>query len=138
MTEHSFPQLLISLVALLVAAKALGVVAQRLGQPSVVGELIAGVLLGSSLLGIVDPSDPVIHAMAELGVLILLFEIGLHTDLKSLMKVGNEAMIVAVVGVVLPFGLGYGVATLLGLTTIPAIVAGAALTATSIGISART
>ena len=138
MTEHSFPHLLASLVALLVATKTLGVLAQRVGQPAVVGELIAGVILGGSMLGILDPADPVIHALAELGVLVLLFEIGLHTDLKSLVKVGNEAMTVAVVGVVLPFALGYGVAAALGLSAIPAIVCGAALTATSIGISART
>lgn len=138
MTDHSFPDLLIALVALLVATKLLGVLAQRVKQPAVVGELIAGVLLGGSVLGIVDPNDPVIHSLAELGVLVLLFEIGLHTDLKSLLKVGNSAMTVAVVGVVLPFGLGYWVSHALGLGTIPAIVAGAALTATSIGISART
>jgi Kef-type K+ transport system membrane component KefB len=71
-------------------------------------------------------------------VLVLLFEIGLHTDLKSLMKVGNEAIVVAIVGVALPFGFGYYASTALGLATIPSIVAGAALTATSIGISART
>ncbi len=138
MTEHSFPHLLLSLVALLLATKFLGVLAQRVKQPAVVGELIAGVILGGSVLGIVDPNDPVIHALAELGVLVLLFEIGLHTDLKSLMKVGNSALMVAVVGVALPFGLGYWVAHALGLGLVPAIVAGAALTATSIGISART
>lgn len=123
---------------LLTTAKALGAIAQRIGQPAVVGELIAGVLLGTSLLGLVDPTDPVLHSLAELGVLVLLFEIGLHTDLKSLMRVGSEAITVAVVGVVLPFGLGYAVSQMLGFATIPSIVAGAALTATSIGISART
>ncbi len=138
MTEHSFPHLLMSLVAVLLATKLLGVLAQRIKQPAVVGELIAGVILGGSVLGILDPNDPVIHSLAELGVLVLLFEIGLHTDLKSLMKVGNSALVVAVIGVVLPFGLGYWVAHALGLGVIPAIVAGAALTATSIGISART
>jgi len=138
MTEHYFPQLLISLVALLTTAKALGVVAQRLGQPSVVGELIAGVLLGASVLRLVDPLDPVVHSLAELGVLILLFEIGLHTDLRSLMRVGKEAITVALIGVVLPFGFGYAVAMLFGTGAIPAIVIGASLTATSIGISART
>ena len=79
-----------------------------------------------------------LESLAELGVLVLLFEIGLHTDLKSLMNVGAEAMTVALVGVALPFGLGYGTSQLLGLDVIPSIVAGAALTATSIGISART
>jgi len=138
MAEHSFPHLLAVLVALLLAAKLLGVLAQKLGQPAIVGELIAGVLLGKSVLGILDPADPVILALSELGVLVLLFEIGLHTDLRSLMKVGSEAITVALVGVALPFGFGYGVAVLLGLSAVPAVVCGAALTATSIGISART
>jgi Kef-type K+ transport system membrane component KefB len=123
---------------MLAVAKALGAVAQRFGQPAVVGELIAGVILGSSVLGLVDPANPVIRSLAELGVLVLLFEIGLHTDFKSLVNVGNEATTVAVVGVALPFGLGYGVSIALGLAVLPSIVAGAALTATSIGISART
>lgn len=138
MTEHSFPDLLAVLVALLLSAKFLGVLAQRIGQPSVIGELLAGVILGKSVLGLLDPSDPVILAFAELGVLVLLFEIGLHTDFKALMKVGSEALTVGLAGVLLPFGFGYAAAVALGLSTIPAIVAGAALTATSIGISART
>ncbi|HEX6576692.1 MAG TPA: cation:proton antiporter [Gemmatimonadaceae bacterium] len=138
MTEHSFPHLLAVLVALLVTAKLLGVLAQRIGQPAVVGELIAGVILGKSLIGLLDPGDPVIHALSELGVLVLLFEIGLHTDLKSLVRVGSEALTVALVGVALPFAFGYAVGAALGLSTVPAIVCGAALTATSIGISART
>src|SRR5215203_5326957 len=138
MAEHSFPHLLSTLIALLVATKVLGVLSQRFGQPTVVGELIAGVLLGGSVFGILDPSDPVIHSLSELGVLVLLFEIGLHTDLKSLMKVGSEALTVALVGVALPFAFGYGAATMLGLSTIPSVLSGAALTATSIGISART
>ena len=123
MNDHSFPHLLITLVALLATAKALGSLAQRFGQPAVVGELIAGVLLGTSLLGLIDPADPVLQSLAELGVLVLLFEIGLHTDLRSLMKVGAEAITVALVGVVLPFGLGYGVSQALGLAVRPSIVA---------------
>jgi Kef-type K+ transport system membrane component KefB len=138
MTDHAFPHLLAVLVAVLLSTKLLGVLAQRIGQPAVVGELIAGVLLGGSVLGLLDPADSVIVALSELGVLVLLFEIGLHTDLRSLMKVGNEAIVVALVGVALPFGFGYFASTALGLPTVPSIVAGAALTATSIGISART
>src|SRR5918912_1328137 len=134
---HDFTHLLAVLVALIVSTKVLGEVAQRLGQPSVLGELVAGVLLGRSLLGVLDPADPVITAMAEIGVLVLLFEIGLHTDLESLIEVGSAALMVALVGVALPLVLGYGAAMWLGLGTIPAIVCGAALTATSIGISAR-
>ncbi len=138
MSQHDVSHLLVVLFALLVATKLLGVVAQRLGQPSVVGELVAGILLGKSVLGLLDPGDPVIHNLAQLGVIVLLFEIGLHTDIRSLLKVGTAAIAVALVGVALPFGLGYGVCIALGLSAIPAMVAGAALTATSIGISART
>ena len=138
MSHQDVPHLLAVLFALLVATKVFGLAAQRLGQPSVVGELLAGVLLGKSLLGILDPADPVIHDLAQLGVIVLLFEIGLHTDIRSLLKVGAAAIVVAIVGVALPFGLGYGVCIALGLPVIPAVVAGAALTATSIGISART
>src|SRR5918912_3282193 len=134
---HDFTHLLALLVAVILATKALGEVAQRLGQPSVLGELVAGVLLGRSLLGVLDPADPVLTAMAEIGVLVLLFEIGLHTDLESLIEVGSSALTVALVGVALPFVLGYGAAVWLGLNPIPAVVCGAALTATSIGISAR-
>src|SRR5919201_562549 len=124
-----FTHLLAVLVALILATKVLGELAQRVGQPSVLGELLAGVLLGRSLLGVLDPADPVITAMAEIGVLVLLFEIGLHTDLESLIAVGSSALTVALVGVALPFALGYGAAAWLGLETIPAIVCGAALTA---------
>jgi Kef-type K+ transport system membrane component KefB len=135
--DHSFPQLLAVLVAIIVATKLLGEGAQRLGQPAVLGELIAGVVLGGSLLGILDPADPIISALAEIGVIVLLFEIGLHTDLRALISVGSSATTVGLVGVIIPFALGYGVAHLLGLSVVTAIVCGASLTATSIGISAR-
>jgi len=134
---HSFAALLGVLVALIIATKVLGGLAQRFGQPSVLGELVAGVVLGGSVLGVLDPADPVIAALAEIGVLVLLFQIGLHTDLKGLIKVGTTATMVAAVGVAIPFLLGVIVARALGIETIPALVAGAALTATSVGISAR-
>lgn len=124
-------------MAIIVATRVLGELAQRVGQPSVLGELIAGVVLGRSALGVVDPTQPVIAALSELGVLVLLFEIGLQTDLRSLLRVGRAAAMVGLVGVVLPFVLGYAVSVALGLERLPAIVCGAALTATSIGISAR-
>ena len=134
---HSFHHVLGALVALLVGTKLLGELAQRVGQPAVLGELLAGVLLGGSVLGLVDPSDAVLHALSELGVLVLLFEIGLHTDVRSLAKVGGAAVAVAVAGVVLPCALGYWAAVALGLPPLAAVVAAAALSATSIGISAR-
>ena len=135
---HDIPHLLLVLAALLALAKLLGALAQRIGQPAVLGELIAGVLLGGSVLGLLDPADPVIGALSELGVIVLLFEIGLHTDLRSMQKVAIPATTVGVVGVVVPFVLGYAVAiTVLDLNPVASLVCGAALTATSIGISAR-
>jgi len=135
--DHAFVNILATLVAIILATKLLGALSQRFGQPAVLGELIAGVVLGGSVLGIIDPQGPVVFALAELGVLILLFQIGLHTELVALVKVGGAAASVGLAGVVLPFAGGYVVASMLGLETLPAIVCGAALTATSIGISAR-
>lgn len=125
------------LAALVTAARFGGSLATRIGQPTVLGELLAGIIIGPSLLGFVDPNDPFIHLLAEFGVVILLFQIGLHTDLGSLIKVGPAAAAVGMVGVVLPFGTGYLTARVLGVDLMPAIVCGAAMTATSIGISAR-
>ena len=119
MTEsHLFVDLLATLVAIILATKLLGALAQRLGQPSVLGELLAGVVLGGSVLGVIDPHSPVIFALAELGVLILLFEIGLHTELASLVRVGVAATSVGLVGVILPFAGGFAVSVMLGLDTL--------------------
>jgi len=131
------PDFLFLLVAILVAAKVLGELAERIGQPAVLGELVAGVLLGASLLGIVDPRVEIVHLLAEVGVVLLLFQIGLETNLGRLLQVGLASSVVALVGVVLPFAAGYLVAVALGLGVMPAVVAGAALTATSVGITAR-
>jgi Kef-type K+ transport system membrane component KefB len=127
----------IALAAALAAAKILGELAERLGQPAVLGELVAGVVLGPSILDLVDPHVPAIHVLAEIGVVILLFQIGLETDLKRMLGVGGTALTVACVGVALPFLLGDVVSRSLGLARLPALVTGAALTATSVGITAR-
>ena len=137
MDHLSVPQFLGLLVLMLGAAKLCGALAKAVGQPTVLGELVAGVLLGSSVLGLVNPSVDVIHLLAELGVIVLLFAIGLETDLGKLLKVGGSSAAVATVGVVLPFALGYAACRLLGLPNLVAIVAGASLTATSVGITAR-
>jgi len=135
---HSIPHLLLVLAALLVTSKLLGALAQRVGQPAVLGELLAGVLLGGSVFGLLDPNDQVIQMLSELGVIVLLFEIGLHTDVRSMASVLGTATTVAIVGVALPMILGYSALVgVLGLENIPALVCAAALTATSIGISAR-
>lgn len=137
----------LALAAILVSAKLLGELAERAGQPAVLGELVAGVLLGGSMLGVV-PRDGVpgelIHVLAQLGVLLLLFEIGLETDLREMFRVGAASLAVAVVGVMVPFGLGYAYwayaphpAGGQGELTTAAIFVGATLTATSVGITAR-
>lgn len=137
MGHLTIPQFLALLVVVLTAAKLCGALAKAIGQPTVLGELVAGVLLGSSVFGLVNPEVEVVHLLAELGVILLLFAIGLETDLGKLLKVGGASAAVAAVGVILPFALGYAACRLLGLSNLVAIVSGAALTATSVGITAR-
>jgi Kef-type K+ transport system membrane component KefB len=130
-------QFLKMLVVMLAVAKAGGWLAQRIGQPAVLGELLGGVLVGRTTLGWVNPQLETIHLVSELGIVILLFAIGLETDLGSLLKVGATSAAVAIAGVVLPFALGYAVCRLLGLGEQVSIMAAATLTATSVGITAR-
>lgn len=137
-------QILVALTALLVAAKVGGGVAERLGQPAVLGELLAGIGAGAlSLLGAdtlaFAARDPVVGALAELGVILLLFEVGLSTRLADLAKVGLSAFLVAGAGVLAPMALGI----LAGMWLLPdshpyvPLFLGAALSATSVGITAR-
>ncbi len=125
------------LALMLLTAKLCGALAQAIGQPAVLGEMLAGIVLGPSLLRLVDPHQPALHFLAELGVVILLVEIGLETDLKKLLAVGAAATAVAVVGVVLPYLLGTAAGRLMGLPQMATIVIAATLTATSVGITAR-
>jgi Kef-type K+ transport system membrane component KefB len=134
---HSFVHLLLVLAAVLLTTRALSVLAEHFGQPAILGELLGGIVLGASVLGILDPNDLAIHTLAQLGLLILLFEIGLTTDLRALTRVGGTATVIAVVGVVLPFVIGYVALSAMGIGRLAAIVCAAALTATSIGISTR-
>src|SRR5688572_16788952 len=127
---------LLAFAAALLGAKVFGELAERIGQPAVLGELFVGILLGPSLLGLV-PLSAGILLVAEIGVLLLLFEVGLETDLEELARVGGAAMAVAVVGMVVPFASGYLVTRAAGYPTLTAIFVGAALTATSIGITSR-
>lgn len=138
--EHSAlepSRIIIQIVIILFAAKIVGEIAERAGMPAVLGELLAGVILGGSLLGIVEQNE-VLRVLAELGVIILLFEIGLESDLEEFLGVGASAIAVAVIGVIGPFAVGYAAALGFGLDTITAIYIGATLTATSVGITART
>ena len=151
--EHlSVEKFILYLLIILVFAKAFGRLAERIGQPSVLGELLAGVVLSAGVLALIPSAEGMVgydmfHLLAEIGVVLLLFEIGLETRLVDLIKVGPVSALVAIVGVVLPFVLGYFSiiyfqkfailsleANMVGLV---AIVTGATLTATSVGITAR-
>jgi Na+:H+ antiporter len=135
---------ILALAVVLVGAKLGGEIAERLGQPAVLGELVAGILLGNlSLVGVSwagsIPEDATIDVLAKLGAILLLFEVGLESTVGDIMKVGGRAFTVATVGVVAPWVLGWGVGALFLPNSSPYVHAflGATLTATSVGITAR-
>lgn len=127
---------LVDIFVVLVAAKLAAEGAERLRLPAVVGEILAGVVLGPSLLGWVGSSELLV-TLGEIGVILLLLEVGMEMDLGELRAVGRSALSVAVIGVVVPMVAGVGAARLLGLDGTESLFVGAALTATSVGISAR-
>lgn len=127
----------ISLVAILLSAKLMGELFAWMKLPSVLGEVVAGVIVGPSLLGWVHV-DGVLLVLAEIGILLLLFEVGLETDVAQLIKVGPRSVLVAITGVVAPALLAYGVSVwILGLPFIVTMFICGTLVATSIGISLR-
>ena len=134
MTAHIF---FLQLMAILIAARLFAELAVRLQVPAVIGELLAGVVLGPSVLGWLDLTDP-IRLLAEIGIIMLLFEVGLETDVGRLIATGLRALSVATLGFVLPFVLGFAVSYwLFGLSLMAALFVGGTLTATSIGITVR-
>jgi len=137
MPELDIVRFIAELLAILLSAKLFGELAERLGQPAVLGELIGGVVLGTGILTFFHLNDPALTLMAEIGVILLLFETGIHSDLGQMLKAGPTASAVAAIGVVVPFALGWGLMTALGRGGMEAVFVGAALTATSVGITAR-
>ena len=129
-------ELLLGLVLVWLAAKLAGEGMERIGQTAVLGELLAGVIIGPGVLGLVHESAA-LHVLAELGALILLFEVGLESDVHDLLRAGLQATLVALVGVAAPFTVGYGVMHWLGYPALVAVFVGATFTATSVGITAR-
>ena len=125
------------LLILLANAKIAGEICERIGYNAVLGELLLGTLLGPSLLGILNPSNEIIAFLAEVGVLFLLFEIGLESNLKALLRVGIRATMVAIIGVVCPMILGFGMFMFLGYSFLVSLLVGATMTATSVGITMR-
>lgn len=130
-------EILRHILIVLVAAKVAAEVAERLGIPAVVGEIVAGILIGPSLLNAVGGGDEVLRTLGEIGVILLLLDVGLEMDLGELSKVGRTSLLVATIGVVAPMAMGFGAMELMGEDFNTALFVGAALTATSVGITAR-
>src|SRR5512141_1089297 len=103
---HGAETLLLQLFTIFVWAKAFGEIFERLRLPAVLGEILAGILLGPFGLGFIAPSDT-IFSMAEIGAIFLLFSVGLETSPQELVRVGRISINVAVAGVIIPFGLGF-------------------------------
>jgi Na+:H+ antiporter len=129
--------LLVLVACLLIAAKASGWLCQRFGIPTVLGQLLIGVLVGPSLLGWVQPNQ-VVSSFANLGVIILMFIAGLETNVKQMRRVGGVAFVSATLGVIIPFVAGTAFAYALGYSLPVSLFLGTLLTATSVSISAQT
>lgn len=143
---HASPiiSVLVSLITVLLTAKLGGDLFMRIGQPEVLGEIVVGLLLGNLTHFGIDTfayvkHDQILEILSELGVILLLFEVGLETNLKEMTKVGASSLIVAVLGVIAPMALGYFVSCyfLPEVGILPHIFVGATLAATSVGITAR-
>ena len=133
---HGHEQLLLELFAVFVSAKVVGELFERFRLSSVVGEILAGVVFGPYALGWIQPGDTV-YSIAEIGAIFVLFSAGLETSARDLIRVGGKAMQVAAAGVIIPFLLGFAYMKLRGDASSEAIFVGAAMVATSVGITAR-
>lgn len=151
-------EILLALFIILVSAKLMAEIFERLRQPAVVGEILAGIIIGPSVFGWVAPADFIVFIrqtgevapdlgninfaefvgiLAEIGVIFLLFNVGLETKPQTIFAVGKRAFVVAVLGVIIPFAAGYLIAFLWDGSNVEAMFIGAALVATSVGITAR-
>jgi Kef-type K+ transport system membrane component KefB len=127
---------LTQLFVVLLAAKLGDEVFKRLGQPTLIGEILGGVLVGPAVLGVYQVT-PETELFAELGVVLLLFQVGVETRIGDLLRVGGTAASVGILGVALPLGGGLALGAALGYPIAVSVLLGAALTATSVGITAR-
>src|SRR6266699_750280 len=128
--------LLLELFVIFVTAKAVGELFERISLPSVLGEILAGALLGPYALGWIPTSDT-IHSVAELGAIFVLFSAGLETSPSELIRIGTKSATVALAGIIVPFALGFAYMKLRGDASSEAVFVGAAMVATSVGITAR-
>lgn len=134
--SHGTDTLLLQLFTIFVCAKICGEVFERLSLPAVLGEILAGVLLGPYAANIINPSDTII-SLAEIGAIFLLFTVGLETSPQELIRIGRRSFNVAIAGIVLPFCCGLLYLKLRNETTHEAAFIAAAMVATSVGITAR-
>jgi Kef-type K+ transport system membrane component KefB len=144
-SAEGYLALLLALAVLIAAAKFLGEISMRLGQPAVLGELMAGLILGPTFLGVLDlpvlgasAMGGIIHQLGQLGVIWLMFAAGLEIELGDLRKSGRPALLGGTLGVVAPLALGWGVAWAFGYPLIESVGIGLVLSATSVSISAQT
>ncbi len=128
--------ILFHILVVLVAAKVAAELAERVGIPAVLGEIVAGIAIGPSVLGLVE-ADEVLHVLGELGVILLLLHVGMEMDVAELGRVGKASLFVALLGVAAPFIGGTATGLALGQEMKTSVFLGAALTATSVGITAR-
>lgn len=134
MEAHTF---FLYLLVILLTARLFAELAVRLKSPSVIGELFAGIVIGPSLFGWIEPVEA-LKLMAEIGIILLLFEVGLSTDIKRLVRSGRKSITVAILGFVAPLLFGFSVAYwLFDLSLLVSLFIGGTLTATSIGITVR-
>lgn len=134
MEAHTF---FLYLLIILLAARVFAEIAVRLKSPSVIGELFAGIVIGPSLFGWIEPVEA-LKLMAEIGILLLLFEVGLGTDINRLIRTGKKSTLVAIMGFVVPLVLGFTIGyRFFELSLLESLFIGGTLTATSIGITVR-
>jgi Kef-type K+ transport system membrane component KefB len=129
-------ELPLSMLIVFGSAKLLAGLFERFGQPGIVGQILAGVLIGPSLLNWIHPNE-LLDALAELGVIFLLFRVGLEIKSSELFKVGGTALAVAMLGVVVPFVSGWLILLAFGKSQVESVFVGAAMVATSVGITAQ-
>lgn len=129
--------LIFELAVILLASKLAGALSMKLGQPSVLGKLLIGILLGPSVLGLVTNTD-ILKELSQIGVILLMFMAGLETDMDEFKRTGKASTFVGVLGIIVPLSLGYLAGAMLELPPLNSVFLGLLLSATSVSISVQT